>query len=126
MIEDDSKGIALPSVERVRAFERDLCTEELGGAAGLDLAIVQDVLDAYGLDPSFPGPLEKEWYLDNTLQLKTRLTNADHNHRPSQTPNPATRYLSELPAGHGNHLLGGNDPRVTGLLLSASSSSRTR
>lgn len=45
-IEDDGKGIAPALLSRV--LERGVRLDERGGGAGLGLAIVQDVLDAYG------------------------------------------------------------------------------
>ena len=46
VVEDDGKGIEPTHMSRVR--ERGTCLDEQGGGAGLGLAIVQDVLDAYG------------------------------------------------------------------------------
>lgn len=46
VVEDDGKGIAPSHLSRV--LERGTRLDERGGAAGLGLAIVQDVLDAYG------------------------------------------------------------------------------
>jgi signal transduction histidine kinase len=45
VIEDDGEGIEPPQLARV--IERGVRLDERGGAAGLGLAIVQDVLDAY-------------------------------------------------------------------------------
>ncbi|MDV6329098.1 hypothetical protein Q5L94_13695, partial [Idiomarina sp. Sol25] len=45
VIEDDGEGIAPIYLSRV--IERGARLDERGGAAGLGLAIVQDVLDAY-------------------------------------------------------------------------------
>jgi signal transduction histidine kinase len=45
-IEDDGKGISPPHLSRV--LERGTSLDERGKGAGLGLAIVQDVLDAYG------------------------------------------------------------------------------
>jgi signal transduction histidine kinase len=45
-IEDDGPGIA--PEEQARATERGTRLDERGGGAGLGLAIVQDILDAYG------------------------------------------------------------------------------
>ncbi len=45
-IEDDGPGIA--PEEQARATERGTRLDERGGSAGLGLAIVQDILDAYG------------------------------------------------------------------------------
>ena len=46
VIEDDGKGIAPALLPRV--LERGARLDESGDGAGLGLAIVQDVLDAYG------------------------------------------------------------------------------
>jgi len=46
VIEDDGEGIETSQISRV--LERGARLDERGGAAGLGLAIVQDVLDAYG------------------------------------------------------------------------------
>ena len=46
VVEDDGKGIEPTHMSRVR--ERGTRLDEQGGGAGLGLAIVQDVLDAYG------------------------------------------------------------------------------
>ena len=46
VIEDDGKGIAPAQLPRV--LERGARLDESGEGAGLGLAIVQDVLDAYG------------------------------------------------------------------------------
>jgi signal transduction histidine kinase len=45
VVEDDGKGIA--PTQLLRVLERGTRLDERGGAAGLGLAIVQDVLDAY-------------------------------------------------------------------------------
>lgn len=45
-VEDDGPGIA--SAERARVLERGVRLDERGEGAGLGLAIVQDVLSAYG------------------------------------------------------------------------------
>jgi signal transduction histidine kinase len=45
VIEDDGKGIAVTA--RSRALERGIRLDQRGDGAGLGLAIVQDVLDAY-------------------------------------------------------------------------------
>ncbi|MBI5262575.1 MAG: sensor histidine kinase [Bradyrhizobium sp.] len=59
VIEDDGTGIAPALLSRV--VERGVRLDERGGGAGLGLAIVQDVLDAYGwqlnLSNSSPGGL---------------------------------------------------------------------
>lgn len=47
MIEDDGKGIDAAQLPQV--LQRGTRLDERGGSAGLGLAIVQDVLDAYGL-----------------------------------------------------------------------------
>ncbi len=46
VVEDDGEGIE--PIHRARVLERGARLDERGGAAGLGLAIVQDVLDAYG------------------------------------------------------------------------------
>jgi signal transduction histidine kinase len=45
-IEDDGSGLSPTDMPRV--LERGARLDESGGVAGLGLAIVQDVLDAYG------------------------------------------------------------------------------
>jgi signal transduction histidine kinase len=46
VVEDDGEGIDAGHLSRV--LERGVRLDERGGAAGLGLAIVQDVLEAYG------------------------------------------------------------------------------
>lgn len=46
VVEDDGEGI--PPAHLSRVFQRGIRLDERGGTAGLGLAIVQDVLDAYG------------------------------------------------------------------------------
>jgi signal transduction histidine kinase len=46
IVEDDGEGIE--PMHRSRVLERGARLDERGGGAGLGLAIVQDVLDAYG------------------------------------------------------------------------------
>jgi len=53
VIEDDGQGIDPSHISRV--LERGARLDERGGAAGLGLAIVQDVLDAYGWGVDLSG-----------------------------------------------------------------------
>jgi signal transduction histidine kinase len=68
-IEDDGPGIA--PAARLRVLERGARLDERSGAAGLGLAIVQDVLDAYGwrleLSGSDLGGLRATVLADNSL-----------------------------------------------------------